>query len=101
MKLRYRIYDKYYIPQYKIDDESEWMDFKVKNIRGSLRKLCNTIGNIQFLSISKSYPVWHWIPSEGEKEEDMVLIFETDILVSAFLGAAKCWFSEKVQEFDI
>lgn len=99
MKLRYRIYDRYYIPQYKKDDESEWMDFKVKNIHGSLRKLCIAISNIQFYP--SSYPIWHFSPNDNQNEDNMSLIFETDILVSAFLGSAKCWFTEKVQEFDI
>ena len=102
MKLRYRIEGRgWYIPQYFSTKTEEWKDFTL----GDLGSKHNLIHDIAW-SLGKGDRwggnIYHFNPSErGDKKEDMSLIFENELKVCAFLGAAKVHYSERTKEVEL
>jgi len=88
-----------YVPQYSNKD-NEWHDFKVKQIPESLKRLCMSIGDLQFPN-RWSTGQWHFNALGESKTEDMALIFNKEMYVMAFLGAAKAVFDTQPKEFTI
>ena len=100
MKFRYRIDSRgWHIPQY-LNSKDEWLDFKLDDLGDSstlIRDIAFRLGK----SSSWGKTVYYYTAKLGEKEEDMSLIFEDELKVTAFLGAAKVYFGKRIKEVEL
>lgn len=99
IRLRYKLAGDLYIPQF-YSEQNTWEDFKVKHITPSLKNLCYHLGCI---SLPRTYDggQWFYEPKQSEQVRDMSLIFSKEMLVCAFLGAAKIVFDYQPKEFEV
>ena len=101
MKLRYEIRNSDYIPQYFHNEQ--WYDFKVRNVKGELKNICQQIG---FLQNNFGRSQWYYIQNGNDLKngvglEEMIVFFTKEIYVNAFLGAAQYHFKEKYVNFEL
>jgi hypothetical protein len=101
MELRYEFVSGYYVPQYKRKDNGEWADFKVAHIKGDLRRLCESIGDLQHPR-RWANGQWHFEPEKSKLIDytDQSLFFKSPVFASAFLGACKVWFGTAPVVYD-
>ena len=102
MALRYRVDLRgWYVPQFKMKEEDEWQDFKRKHLGEEsceIHRLAYDLG----VTIGRfGDKVYHYKPIDGQKEEEMSLVFNTEIKVCAFLGAATIVYSQRVHNFNL
>lgn len=88
MKLRYRTYKGYYIPQYQIQNTTEWKDFTSKIVENT------KLGTFMFLLNSYS-------DQSRTCSTDGIVIFQHEFTVMAFLGAASSYYKEEYKEFSL
>lgn len=93
IEYRYVFVSGYYVPQYKRKDNGEWVDFKVAQIKGDLRRLCVAIGDLQ-CPRRWANGQWHFEPEKSKpiNYSDQSLFFTAPVFASAFLGACRAWF---------
>ena len=88
MKYGYRVTQSgVYVPQYEYKN-GKWNDILLKHIGSentALHQLVAKIGKEMRWAGTQYY----FQPGTGDKREDMALFFQNEILVCAFLGAAK------------
>jgi len=89
-----------FIPQYFTNKEV-WEDFKVKHIPKKLRNFCSEIVEYDYSNNIRSNKKWWHFTSSKESDEEMSLVFADEMVVNAFLGAAKHCFEEKVTNFEL
>lgn len=100
MKFGYRITQSgVYVPQFE-DKDGKWNDILLKHLGSentALHRLVLRLGK----EMRWAGPQYYFEPRTGEKREDMALFFQNEMLVCAFLGAAKfAWSTEtRVVEF--
>jgi len=101
MKLRYRKTADLFVPQYFITKEDKWEDFKIKNLPKVLHNFCIALTNLENPRRFDSIHPRSFSPSEGEKLEDMSLIFGKEMYIMAFLGAAKSIYNTDTINFEL
>lgn len=95
IKYRYRKNGSQFIPQYKREVNNEdWRDFVASDIKGDMKRLCQSIGDIQAPQ-RWDCGIWYY------KDDPHTLLFTKEVFVMAFLGAAKSFYSDETKELDI
>ena len=89
MKLGYRNNSRgLFIPQFFDNENKEWVDIKLKHLGGEsneLHKIAFALGRNTKWSGNQYY----FYPEKGDDENEMVLFFENEYKIYAFLGAFK------------
>lgn len=97
MKLRYVRTGKVYVPQYQLDNEDEWNNFKSKEFRGKNPTLLGRVSEKLSSLQDGGFKGRFWMDNDPEDR----VCFTEDHLVCAFLGAAKSFYSRDIKEFNL
>ena len=88
MKYGYRVTSGgVYVPQYQGED-GKWNDILLKHLgseNSALHRLAEKLGK----EMRWAGPQYYFQPGTGEKIDDMAVFFQNEMLVCAFLGAAR------------
>lgn len=95
MKLRYRKFNTFFIPQYTLGDK--WINFDTTLVSGELKRICEQLGDLQLPS---KWGEGQWFfASRLNPENKNILFFTKEIYVNAFLGAAFSFFDNTTKEY--
>ena len=106
LELRYIKTGNAYIPQYKKDEKSDWNCFTAKQVPkksllyGVSKALGDTCTDTAVVKNAWDHTIRETKLFLEYKEQDVIFFLE-EILVMAFLGAAKSYYTQEVKEFSI
>lgn len=100
MKYRISKEGEAYFPQYKCNDNTDWVYVDKSDIKGTmLEDVANALGNLSFPRRWESGAVY--TKHGNNRAEVNKLYFKTELHTMAFLGAAKSFWSTKTEEVEI